>query len=159
MQHDNLTPPNCFSQAEITALTAFEGQILTGVNYYLWLDLEAGNGAYRFLYALELLFASGETLLLSAGEDTEAIRVISAETLIQTAKKLHELHGQPTIQRLIRDGQGVWAAATGQTLRSIQLARSEEGLFLNDALMLSFDTTSIVVELPDAGEGLEIREL
>jgi hypothetical protein len=161
VHRDDPTPADCFRQEEVAVFKSFEGQTLTGVNYFLWLDIgtELSTQPYRFLFALELLFDSGETLLLSSGDDSEAIRVISAEILLETAKRLQQLHGQPTIQRVIRDGQGVWQQATGQKLASIQLSRQADGLYRNDALMLDFGAAGIVVELPEAGEGLEIREI
>ena len=160
-QHEDPTPSVCFRREEVELFQSFENQTLIEVNYYLWLDvtLAASERPYRFLYALELVFESGEALLLSSGEDSEAIRVISAEVLLETATRLQQLHGQPTIQRIRRSYQGFWTELVGKKLAAIQLARHENGLYLNEALMLDFGATGIVVELPEAGEGLEIREV
>ena len=150
-------PPNCFRQEEVEAFQSFENQCLTGINYYLWLSLTESTPTVRFLFALELIFDSETSLLISAGEDSEAIRVIPASALLETATRLKQLHGQPIIQRLARDGQSIWADVVGKKLDGIQLARHENGLYLNDAMVLHFDSTHIVVELPEAGEGLELR--
>ena len=152
-------PPDCFRREEVELFQSFEHQVLSGVDYYLWLDVttQASEQPYRFLFALNLEFESGASLLICSGEDSEAIQVITVEKLLETATRLHQLHGQAIIQRMARDGQGCWQEVMGKKLEAIQLARHASGLYLNDALMLDFGTAGIVVELPEAGEGLEVR--
>jgi hypothetical protein len=153
------TPPGCFRQDVVILFQSFGNQVLAEVNYFLWLDVSdaPAERPYRFLYALELIFAEGGTLLLSSGEDSEAIQVITAEALVATASRLQALHGKPTLQRLLRSGQGVWEPVQGKSLTAIQLAPTADGLYSSDALMLDFGATGIIVELPETGEGLEIR--
>lgn len=159
-QHDPV-PVGCFSMEEVERFRALEGSILSDVNYYLWLETEPAPDAraYRFLYALELLFESGEALLLCSGDDSEAICCISPEALVKTALRLQKIHGRPTIQRLSRRGQGLWFAAMSRPLEAVRLARRDDGLYHNDALLLDFGGAAISVELPGMGEGLEIREM
>jgi hypothetical protein len=150
--------PDCFTRAEIEIFQSLEGQLLQGVTYYLWLHTAEGSKAqpYRFLYALELLFESGASLLVSCGEDSESIRVITAESLLETAASLQALHGQAVIQRVVRDAQGIWQGSMGQELTAIRLSKHNTGLYRNDALLLDFGKQAIVVELVREGEGLEV---
>ena len=158
---DNPIPPYCFRQEEVQQLLSVENKSLTAINYYLWRNVseEATTTQlqYRFLYALELIFDSDTSLLISSGDDSEAIGVIKPATMLETASRLKQLHGQPIIQRLPRDGQSIWIGLVGKKLNSIQLARHESGLYQNDALLFHFDTTSILVELTDTGEGLTLK--
>ena len=158
---ENLARPDCFTRQEIELFQSLEGQNLSGVSYYLWLHHgeTANANPYRFLFALELLFDSGASLLLSSGDDSEAIRVIDAESLLETALRLQALHGQPTIQRIVRDGQGLWQDVMEKPLVAIRLTRHSNGLYRNDALLLDFGEHAIVVELVKEGEGLEARYL
>lgn len=152
--------PDCFRLEELALFQSFDNQALTGVNYYLWHHVgknETGQ-PFRFLYALELLFNSEKSLLLSSGDDSEAIQVITAEELLETATRLQQLHGEATIQRMARDQQGFWPTIIGKKMLSVQLSRHASGLYRNDVLLLDFGTASVVVQLPEIGEGLEIIE-
>ncbi|MFN0033924.1 MAG: hypothetical protein ACKVUS_02585 [Saprospiraceae bacterium] len=158
-QHDP-TPADCFQQAELELFQSFESQTLETITYYLW-HLNAGygmrNAESAFLYALEMQFETGETLLLSSGESSEAIRAIAPESLLETARKLHELHDEALIQRMAANAQPLWQGAVGAALGGIQLSRHESGLYRNDALLLDFGEKKILLQLSQK-EGLELAE-
>ena len=160
-QRNTPIPADCFGLEEVKLFQSLENEILAGINYYLWLNtgVSADTSPYRFLLALELLFESGQSLLLSSGEDSEAVQVLKAEKLLETAKRLQALHGQSVMQRLARNEQGFWPGMIGKPLQAIQLSRHESGLYRNDALLLDFSSAGVVVELSEEGEGLEIREV
>jgi len=147
------TPNDCFQQSEVEAFQAFEGQKLETVNYYLW----RASPKSSFLYAIELYFENGETLLLSSGESSEAIGIISAEALVETARKLQVLHGEALIQRIVANVQPLWRDVVGANLQEIRLARHESGLYHNDALLLDFGEKQIMLELNEK-DGLILRE-
>ena len=150
------TPPDCFCLEELQAFQSFETQVLADVNYYFWLNsTRADNAPDRFLYAVEFIFEQQGALLLSSGEDSTAIRIISAETLIQTARDLQTLHGQVSVQRANTSTLPIWATAVGQALHAIRLSRNEDGLYFNDALVLDFGTPQILLRLSPQ-DGLEI---
>lgn len=151
IQNGDRTPDQCFRQEEVESFLGFEDQRLDAVYYYIWPD-EAGGG---ILFALELIFESGERLLLSAGEDSEAIRIIGSETLMDTARKLQELHARPVLQRMMANAQPLWQQAAGEILQAIRLSRHESGLYSNDALMLDFGQKGIVLQISERG-GLEL---
>jgi len=153
-QESDPTPPGCFRLEELQILQSFENQLTADANYYLWLNRpQEGSAPQRFLYALELVFDNAGSLLLSSGEDSEAIRLIEAEELVETARRLQQLHGQAVIQRVPAGGQPLWRGFIGKTLSGIRLSRNEAGLFLNDALLLDFGERRILVRLAER-EGL-----
>lgn len=135
-------PSDCFRQSEVEAFQTFEHQALESVNYFLW----RRNAKSSFLYALELCFKSGEALLLSSGEDSDGIRIITAENLVTTATKLKELHGEALIQRIAANIQPLWREIIGAVLQEIRLTRHESGLYHNDALLFDFGETQILLE-------------
>lgn len=152
--HDTPVPPDCFLLEEIQAMQSFEKQVLDNVTYYIWHDQpEAGTMPHRFLYALELVFDSGESLLLSSGDDSEAIRLLTAESLVDTADKLKRLHGKPVIQRVPAGMQPVWREVVGAMLQHVRLSRNEAGFYLNDAVLLDFAERRVLVRLSER-EGL-----
>lgn len=140
-------PAGHFSLEEIQQFQSHEGQELAGIDYYLWLDTGAGDAApaYQFLFALELRFAAGASLILTTDEDHGDLRITDSAALIKTASALFQLHGRPVIQRLSRDQHSLWQALIGRELAAIRLTRTEEGLYQNDALLLDFGTTGIII--------------
>jgi hypothetical protein len=151
LNSEEKVPFDCFRQEEAESFLGFEGQRLEAVYYYIW-PVPGQNG---FLFALELIFDSGERLLLSGGEDSEAIRIIGSESLMETARKLQELHGQPVLQRMVANAQPLWQQAAGEILMAIRLSRHENGLYRNDALLLDFGHKALFVQISER-DGLEL---
>jgi hypothetical protein len=153
--HD-VNAPDCFSLEALQTFQQFEGQVLTDLNYYFWINPgEAGEAAYRFLYFLEMIFDSNESLLLTCGDDSTAIRISEAAELVDTAKKLQALHHKIAIQRVSAGALPLWHPVIGTPLQAIRLSKNEAGMYLNDAMLLDFEAHSIVVQL-SRQEGLEI---
>lgn len=150
-------PSDCFRLEEIERFQALESQILVSVNYYLWLhaDSLAQQENRGFLYVLELIFGDQNSLFLTSGEDSTAIQVSTEADLLDTASRLHALHGQASIQRLQADTSPIWQPFIGKTLTDISLSRHESGLYANTALELDFGGSQVVVQLSPK-EGLEI---
>jgi hypothetical protein len=156
---DEQTPPDCFRMEELEIFQSFESQILVDINYYLWLNQAESEEEMplRFLYALEMIFESNESMLLCSGEDSEAIRLIDAASLVDTAKQLQALHGKVLIQRISAVAQPIWQGAAGKMLEGIHLSRNETGLYRNDAMLFDFGSKRILLQLSDR-EGLELGE-
>lgn len=150
------TPPDCFRLEELEQLQSFENQVLGEVNYYFWMNqAELEATPYRFLFFLELLFDDGRSLLLTSGEDSEAIRVSDAQELVKTAEVLRTLHGKIVIQRVAAASFPLWLGIQGKTLAAVRLSKNEQELYANDALLLDFSEQKILVRLSPR-EGLEV---
>jgi hypothetical protein len=148
--------PDCFSLAELEVFQSLEGAVLTDVNYYLWLNQNDSEGMpYRFLYFLELLFDAHLPLMLTSGEDSAAVRISDAETLVKTADVLQKLHGQISIQRVSAAALPLWQPLIGHSLEAVRLSKNEEGMYYNDALLLDFGTGQVLVAL-SGKEGLVV---
>lgn len=162
MQHDPAfepSPPDCFLLEELQAFQRVEACALLDVNYYLWLNsTDADRAPFRFLYCLELVFDRHGALLLSSGEDSTAIRIISSETLIKTARDLQQLHNRVSIQRVNCAAFPLWQPAVGTPLLAVRLSRNDEGYYLNDALVLDFGRQGVLVSLNHRGDGLALSE-
>lgn len=148
------TPDGCFSLEDITTFRALDGEKLADANYYFWTDAEKGD--QRFLFFLEILFVSEQALILTSGEDTDAIRIVEAMDVINKAKELMARNDhKPAMQQMNATASGIWQPFAGQPLQSVRLSKNEEGLYLNDAILLDFGTGGIIVALHDKG-GLAI---
>lgn len=151
-------PDGHFTLSELEIFRQVENATLEGVDYYIWLDTEAEQPVWRFLLAIELRMGEAGSVIVSAGEDTDAVRVVQQEELLKTAAALYKIHGKPVIQRASRDHQIPWNGLINSTLQAIRLSKSEEGYYLNDALMLDFGDTGLIIALNQDGGGLLIRE-
>ncbi len=150
------TPPDCFPLEALNAFQSFEGDGLSDVWYYLWLNrVEDEQAPYRFLYLLELVFDTGRSLMLSSGDDSEAILLSNAEALEKTARQLQTLHGVVSIQKIQAGNFPLWAPLLGKTLEAIRLSRTEEGLYNNDALLFDFGVGAVLLHLAEK-EGLAL---
>jgi hypothetical protein len=146
------TPPDCFRLEDITNLRASEGCVLAQVNYYIWKSAPDARG---FLYFLEMIFTDHTALMLTSGEDSLAIRLSNAETLVNTARRLQAIHGAPMIERLSAQSSRIWQDVVGTTLRSVQLTKHENGLYANSAIRFLFDNQQVIVMIGER-EGLEL---
>ena len=81
--------------------------------------------------------------------------MLQADTLAQIALQLEAVNGAAVINSMAASAQPIWQAAVGTVLKSIQLSRHENGLYRNDALLLEFETTRVVVALSEQ-EGLDL---
>lgn len=149
-------PPEIFTLSELETFRELEGHALADVNYYLWLNTAAGaESQFRFLYFLELLFEDAPALLLSSGEDSASIQVSSPEILLKTAETLRGLNGKISIQRVNAAPFPLWENTIGKPLEAIRLSKNEDGLYLNDALLLDFGFRQVLVCLAET-EGLAV---
>ncbi|MFM7152653.1 MAG: hypothetical protein ACKOZV_00850 [Bacteroidota bacterium] len=151
-------PDGHFTLAELQIFQKAENTTLEGVDYYIWLDTESEQPVWQFLLAIELKLGEAGAVIVSAGEDTDAIRVIQQEELLKTAAALFRIHGKPVIQRASRDHQAPWNWVMNSVLQAVRLSRGDEGHYLNDALMLDFGDKGLVIALNQDGGGLLIRE-
>jgi len=149
-------PAECFQMEALSEFQSFEGFTLANVVYYLWLN-QGGEASqpYRFIYYVELVFEENRALLLSSGEDSAAIQLGTAEELVETAKRLQELHGVVGIQRVQAGNFPLWQPALGQVLQAFRLSKHPSGFYYNDAVVLDFGKTQIMISI-GAKEGLEI---
>lgn len=154
MQSEKQVPADCFPLEALEVFQSAEGNVLSWINYYFWLN--ATDAAQRFLFYVELGFADHSELLLTSGEDSAAIRVGSAADLVDTARHLQQLHHKVSIQRVRAGALPVWVAVLGKPLEAVRLTRNEMGLYLNDALLLEFEGANVLIELA-ATEGLVVR--
>lgn len=149
-------PPNCFRLEELEVLQAAEGKVLEDVQYFLWLNrFEGEQPPLRFLYAVELVLENSPSLVVVADEEEPGLRVVDAESLIQTARDLQTLHGQISLQQVHAGAFPLWESVAGTFLEAVRLTREENGLYLNDALLLDFNQHRILVTLAEK-EGLAV---
>ncbi|MDX2136167.1 MAG: hypothetical protein SFV52_15385 [Saprospiraceae bacterium] len=150
MQNNDL-PSHCFQQTELEHFLSLEGQTLEQVHYF---TVPAARAEY--LHALELLFAEGPTLLLAADAEEPAMRAITPEQLMATARDLKS-RGL-ALHLLDANRSALWAPLVGETLRAILLSKNEDGLSANDALVFDFGAHRLLLSTAET-MGLAVSAL
>ena len=83
-------------------------------------------------------FENEDALILTSGDDTDAIRVSTAVDLIQKAQQIQTQTGQAAVQRMHASASALWQPVIGQVLQAVRLSKNDDNMFLNDALLLDF---------------------
>ena len=143
MNHEQTSrgvPPDCFAQEELEAFLALEHLLLENVFYYV---VPAPTMSY--LHAIEMVFAGYGPVVLAADAEEPAIRVLAQEALLEAA---YGVRAQGlTMERLAAQTSALWASVPGTPLLSVLLSKNEDGLSLNDALVLQFKDARLLVSL------------
>ena len=150
-QNDDPTPDGFFKLEELQTFKSLQGEQLADVNYFFW--HHASTPEVQFLLFIEILFVSEHALILTSGEDTDALRIIEAMDLIQQARQLMERgNGEPAVRQLNASGSAIWMPLLGQKLQGIHLSKDPSNqLYVNDALLLQFEDHGVVVALNEKG--------
>ena len=143
MSHEQTSsgvPPDCFAQEELEVFLALEHLVLENVFYYV---VPAPTMSY--LHAIEMVFAGYGPVVLAADAEEPAIRVIHQEALLEAAYGI-QAQGL-TIERHAAQTSALWTLVPGTPLLSVLLSKNEDGLSLNDALVLQFNDARLLVSL------------
>ena len=152
MNHDHTSrgvPPDCFAQEELEAFLALEHLLLENVFYYV---VPAPTMSY--LHAIEMVFAGYGPVVLAADAEEPAIRVLAQEALLEAAYGV-QAQGL-TMERHTAKASALWASALGTPLMGVLLSKNEDGLSLNDALVLQFKDERLLVSLHETA-GLSVQ--
>jgi hypothetical protein len=135
-------PPDCFQLHELEAMQDFGGQLIEEIFYYTYKkNTDSGTESPEYLFAV-LLVSSESGLLISSGKDAAALSILSPEALeaiIEHHQNYAVLRRQSAMQ------QKTWASIPQKKLEQIQLSRHENGLYRNDALLLDFGHSEVLI--------------
>jgi hypothetical protein len=133
----NHTPSGCFPLNALQRLQAVEHASLAAVFYHV---RTSPDGAQ--LLALELVTDDNTTIVLGSEHDEPAISVMEPQEWLDNASKVLE-----PLQRHAAVNSPLWKAVMHQTIRGILLSRNEDGLALNDALVIDFGSEKRIVQI------------
>jgi hypothetical protein len=133
----NHTPSGCFPLTALHRLQAVENASLAAVFYHI---RTSPDGAQ--LLALELVTDGNMTIVLGSEHDEPSISVLEPQEWIGYANRiLQPLHRHSAVN------SPLWRAVMHLTIREILLSRNEDGLALNDALVIDFGSEKRIVQI------------
>jgi hypothetical protein len=141
-----------FTTDEVYQLTALVNELLTGVTYHFWVNT-SNDQHFEVLDWLTLSFVSGNSITLTAGLETDGIKVVQPDFEAERKQLLDEFKGLVTIESRDASNQEIWAESLGKPITPSFL--KYEGKALNDSMVLKFEGADDV-EIYLGLEGLEI---
>jgi hypothetical protein len=151
-EHDELTEENFFSTDDVYKIAALVNENLAGVVYHYWIN-NANSPAFEVLDYITLAFKSGNSITLTAGLETDGIRVDEPDFAAERAKLEADFEGKVTIESRDVSQHKFWKSAIGQDITP-SLMRFESRV-INDSLVLKFEDAD-AVEIFLGIEGLEV---
>lgn len=141
-----------FSVNELLKLNSMQGKILANVIYHNWVNTADGNSKYVFIDKLELNFLDGVKIVLNAGEDSDALRIIENYNLSQDILEIEkDFEGKITIVSELANKNEYFADIIGKEISSVQLSK-DGGDYLADAIVLEFEKERRLIALsPEEG--------
>ncbi|HTF81076.1 MAG TPA: hypothetical protein VL947_05110 [Cytophagales bacterium] len=130
-----------FNYDEVLALDKIQNRSLTKVLYHYWVNV-AKDEEVKVLDTLQLFFEEGAPLSLT-GRTDECLKLIEADIEKDSKELMEQFGGQIVLQTEDMTDTLLW----GETgiLQYISLRKSDEGQYLNDAMLLAFQTKDIIV--------------
>lgn len=146
------TESDYFSTEEVYKILALVNEKLSGVTYYFWVN-KSQEQHFEVLDWIELKFESGNSLVLTAGLETDGIKVAEPDFDLIRANLRDEFKGVVTLEARDASGHKAWKDALGKAITP-SLVR-HEGKMLNESIVLKFEDADDI-EIYLGLEGLEI---
>ncbi len=148
--------PLHFSKEELAYLAQLQGKRLAGIHYLIWKNLSQRGGEFQALDWVVLDFEDGSILPFTAGEHSDALRIMPLDLDAETQRVELQFRGQVALEWADVSGGTVWAEAMGLPLQSIQTMEGPDGTIQNNEIQLDFG--GVIMEIALNEEGLLVRK-
>lgn len=142
-----------FKYEEVLALDKIQNQTIGKVFYHYWVNI-AKEEEVKVLDTLQILFRDGQSLSFSARTD-ECLKIVDLDIEKDKQELMDQFQGKIVLQSQEVTDTVLWADA--QLLSHISLRKSDDGQYLNDAVLLAFQTKEIVVFYD--GDSISVEEV
>lgn len=152
MEEDYPGPSDLFSSEDVYKILALVNEVLSEVNYYYWVN-KAQSEYFEVLDWIEFKFKSGNHLFLTAGLDSDGIKIAEPDFDLITTNLRDEFKGAVSIDKREATKFKIWKNNIGKDITP-SLIKHEKGI-LNDQIVLKFlGGDDIIIFL--GIEGLEV---
>jgi len=141
-----------FSTDEVYQLLALVNETLSGINYHFWVNKAQGQN-FEVLDWIELQFESGHKMFLTAGVETDGIKLGEPDFELIRSNLRDEFKGVVTLESRNVSSHKIWAENLGKPIIP-SLVKHEKGM-INDSIVLKFEEGDDV-EITLGLEGLEV---
>jgi hypothetical protein len=149
-----LTDANFFTVAEVYQLTEMVNETLASVSYHYWVNRAQGQ-LFEVLDWITFHFESGRSLSITAGPDSDGIKVSEPNIDAERKRLEEEFKGVVTIESRNASKIRFWKDAIGKSITPSFI--KHEGKVLNDSIVLKFEEAE-PVEIFLGLEGLEVDD-
>ena len=149
-----LTDANFFTVAEVYQLTEMVNETLASVSYHYWVNRAQGQ-LFEVLDWITFHFESGQSLSITAGPDSDGIKVSEPNIEAERKRLEEEFKGVVTIETRNASKIRFWKDAIGKSITPSFI--KHEGKVLNDSIVLKFEGAE-PVEIFLGLEGLEVDD-
>lgn len=149
---DELTDSDFFTTDEVYRLLGLVNETLSGVVYHFWVNKAQGQH-FEVLDWIELRFDSGNILFLTAGLDSDGIRIGEPDFEAIRNNLRDEFKGVVTLETRDVSTHKIWKDTLGKSI--VPSLIRHEGRMLNESIVLKFEEADDV-EIFLGMEGLEV---
>jgi hypothetical protein len=152
MEEDYPGFDDLFSAEEVYKLLALVNETISGVHYHFWVNKSQGQH-FEVLDWIELQFSSGNKLFLTAGIETDGIKLGAPDFDLIRANLRDEFKGVVTLESRNVSAHEIWSENLAKAITP-SLFKHEKGM-LNDSIVLKFENGSDI-EIRLGLDGLEV---
>ncbi|HOY48699.1 MAG TPA: hypothetical protein PL185_07320 [Flavobacteriales bacterium] len=153
-EFQELTDANFFTVAEVYQLTEMVNETLASVSYHYWVNRAQGQ-LFEVLDWITFHFDSGRSLSITAGPDSDGIKVSEPNIEAERKRLEEEFKGVVTVETRNASKIRFWKDAIGKSITPSFI--KHEGKVLNDSVVLKFEGAE-PVEIFLGLEGLEVDD-
>jgi hypothetical protein len=153
-EFQELTDANFFTVAEVYQLTEMVNETLASVSYHYWVNRAQGQ-LFEVLDWITFHFDSGRSLSITAGPDSDGIKVSEPNIEAEGKRLEEEFKGVVTVETRNASKMHYWIDAIGKSITPSFI--KHDGKVLNDSLVLKFEGAE-PVEIFLGLEGLEVDD-
>lgn len=148
-----------FSLEDLKRLKSLEGKKLSEVIYFVWINLTNENNPFVFIDKIKLEFENHQSIILSAGDESDALIFESNFNPDEENKRLkNEFEGKIILKAHHANNDKFWNEVIGKNIDSVQLSK-EEDYYLADAIILDFGKEKRLIAVsPEEGILIDFHE-
>jgi hypothetical protein len=152
MEEEYPGPEDLFTTDEVYQILALVNEALSGVQFHYWVNKAQGQH-FEVLDWIELQFESGKKMFLTAGLDSDGIKLGDPDFELIRANLRDEFKGVVSLDSRDVSGHDFWSGNLGKPITP-SLIKHEKGM-LNDSIVLKFEEGDDI-EITLGLEGLEV---
>lgn len=150
---------NYFTQKETQSIKKLERYAIEGVYYTFWENNSKKDAIYECLDYLELKLSDGTMLCFTAGEESDALRLVEDFDFEKENELLKErFQNQVKLYRSEVTTSDTWVGAVSSDLKEIRFSIDENGNYLNIGFGLQYTDFMIAIGLGEEGIYVELYE-
>ncbi|MCB0819787.1 MAG: hypothetical protein KDC13_04120 [Bacteroidetes bacterium] len=152
-EEEQLTEDNFFETDELYKIAALVNETISSVVYHYWVNKSHGQ-RFEVLDWITLNFNSGNHMWLTAGEESDGIKLLEADIPALKNKLESEFKGVVTLESKDVSGHKIWKPVLGKPITPSLIQVGDKAL--NDTLVLKFEGADSI-EISLGIEGLEVE--